>query len=124
MVLNEESFLIFAARHYDGRVNHSVEEFYDDLKRFQYLKRLFKKYEESGELRERLILNHLIVIYNCFGEMATPMLFFRLKEFHKYLKPFVVFLKYMPETVSYDNTTIYSSDIPMDANIVGELRKI
>jgi len=67
MVLNENNFTIFAAKHYDQRKAASVDEFYDDLKRFQYLKRLFKRYEEDDDLKVRLILNHLIVLYNCFG---------------------------------------------------------
>ena len=69
MILDEQSFLIYAAKYYDMRKSSGVEEFYDDLKKFQYLKRLFKRYEEDGDLKVRLILNNLIVLYNCFGIM-------------------------------------------------------
>ena len=101
-----------------------VEEFYDDLKKFQYLKRLFKRYEEDDDLKVRLILNHLIILYNCFGPQATNMLFFKLKDQHQYLKPFVLFLNYMPDVIEYENTKILNTDIPLDLNIVRELRKI
>jgi len=124
MILDEKSFLIYAAKHYDLKRSSGVEEFYDDLKRFQYLKRLFKRYEEDNDIRLRLILNHVIVLYNCFGVAATNMLFFRLKEYHKYLKPFVLFLNYMPDYIEYENEIVLNSDIPMDQRIIEELRKI
>jgi hypothetical protein len=124
MILDEQSFLIYAARYYDMRKSSGVEEFYDDLKKFQYLKRLFKRYEEDGDLKVRLILNHLIILYNCFGPQATNLLFFKLKEQHQYLKPFVMFLNYMPDVIEYENTKIRNTDIPLDLNIVRELRKI
>ena len=124
MILDDKTFLIYAAKHYDMRRSSGLDEFYEDLKRFQYLKRLFKRYEEDGDLKSRLILNHLIVLYNCFGPAATNMLFFKLQEHHKYLKPFIIFLNYMPEIVHYEERTILDSDIPIDPLIVEELRKI
>lgn len=124
MILDEKSFLIYAAKHYDLKRSSGVEEFYDDLKRFQYLKRLFKRYEEDNDIRLRLILNHVIVIYNCFGDSATNMLFFKLKEYHKYLKPFIIFLNYMPEYIEYEDEIILNSNIPMDQRIIEELRKV
>ena len=92
MELNEENFNIYAAKFYDMARSSGVDEFNDDLKRFQYLKRLFKRYEEDDDLRIRLILNHMIILYNCFGPVATHMLFFKLKEYHIYLKPICQFL--------------------------------
>jgi hypothetical protein len=124
MILDEKSFLIYAAKHYDLKRSSGVEEFYDDLKRFQYLKRLFKRYEEDNDIRIRLILNHVIVLYNCFGESATNMLFFKLKEHHSYIKPFIVFLNYMPDYIEYENEIILNSNIPMDQRIIEELRKV
>lgn len=124
MILDEKSFLLIAAKNYDMKRSVGVEEFYGDLKRFLYLKRLFKRYEDDGDLKVRLILNHIVVLYNCFGSAATNMLFYRLKEHHKYLKPFVVFLNYMPETIEYENTILYDSDIPLDPNVIEELRKL
>jgi hypothetical protein len=124
MILNEDTFTVYAAKHYDMKKAASVDEFYDDLKRFQYLKRLFKRYEETGELKERLILNHLIVIYNCFGASATPMLFMKLEEYHSYMTPFTFMLGYMPDVIEYGEKKIISSDIPLDSVIIEELRKI
>ena len=122
--LDGNNFLLFAAKHYDNPQCHDTTEFYDDLKRFKYLKRLFVKYQESGELRERLILNHLIILYNVFGEAATRMLFLKLEGHYPYLKPFIVMLGYMPEKVLIENKIYYSSDITMDIHIVEVLRKI
>ena len=124
MKLDDESFLLYAAKYYDIRMAASTEEFYDDLRRFQHLKRLFKRYEEDNDLKVRLILNHLTVIYNCFGAGATTMLFYKLEEYHKSLKPFIVMLGYMPDTVEYDNKRLITSEIPLDQIIVDELRKL
>jgi len=124
MKLDEKSFSIYAAKYYDMTKAASVEEFYDDVKRFQYLKRLFKRYEEDNELRLRLILNHMIVLYNCFGAETTDMLFMKLSDYHMQLKPFVVFLNFMPDYIEYGDIRINSDDIYMDMNIVLELRKI
>lgn len=124
MKLDEESFLLFAAKSYDIRMAASSDEFYDDLRRFQHLKRLFKRYEEDNDLKVRLILNHLTVIYNCFGPSATTMLFFKLKEYHKCLKPFIVMLGYMPEVIEYDDVKIITNIIPLDPIIVDELRRL
>lgn len=122
-ILDDSNFLLFAAKHYDNPHCHDTAEFYDDLKRFKYIKRLIIKYKERGELKERLILNHIIILYNVFGPAATRMLFMRLDGYHQYLKPFVVLLGQMPETI-VTNKTYFSSDIPMDPKIVEILRKI
>jgi len=126
--LDETNFLLYAAKHYDNPSCFDTLEFYEDLNRFKYLKRLFSRYDETGELKERLILNHIIVIYNLFGvEASTRMLFFKLKGYHHYLKPFLVFLNYCPERVvgiGIDNKTIITSDVLMDPIIVEALRKI
>ena len=102
----------------------ATEEYYDDLRRFQHLKRVFKRYEEDDDLKVRLILNHLTVIYNCFGAGATTMLFYRLEEYHKSLKPFVVMLGYLPEIIEYSDKKLITSEIPLDQTIVDELRKL
>jgi hypothetical protein len=124
MILNDTNFLLYAAKAYDVKKSSGAEEFYEDLKRFQYLKRLFKRNEETDDLKIRLILNHIIVLYNCFGLEATNMLFFKLKEYHPQLKPFVLFLNYMPEVINYEEIVIRSSDISLDPSIVRELRNI
>jgi hypothetical protein len=122
--LDENNFVLFAAKHYDNPQCHDTLEFYDDLKRFKYLKRLFGKYEDTGELRERLILNHLIVLYNIFDIHTTKMLFFRLEGYYSYLKPFLILLNRMPDMIINGGEIIYSSDIPMDSKIIEILRKI
>lgn len=121
--LDDENFTLFAAKHYDNPQCYDSEEFYDDLKRFKYLKRLFGKYEESGELRERLILNHLIILYNVFGDTATKMLFYKLDDYYSYLVPFLVLLHRLPDRVNIGKT-VYTSDITLDMHIVEVLRKI
>lgn len=124
--IDENNFLLFAAKHYDNAQCHDTAEFYDDLKRFKYIKRLFIKYQECGELRERLILNHIIVLYNMFGDQTTRMLFFKLDGYYEYLKPFLVLLRRMPEIVYLvgPHDIIYNSDIAMDQHIVEILRTI
>jgi hypothetical protein len=124
MIVDDESFLFYAGKFYDTRRAVSSEDFYEDLKRFQYLKRLFKRYEENEDLKIRLILNHLIVLYNCFGLHATPMLFYKLEKYHHYLKPFLMFLNYLPKVVRYENNVVYTIDIVADIKIIEELRKI
>lgn len=124
MKLNEDTFVILAIKNYDMKRAASAEEIKDDLKRFQYLKKLFKRYEERDDLKVRLILNHMIVLYNCLGPIATHMLFMRLESYHKYLKPFVVFLNFMPNKIEYNDKVLLSSEIPLDENIVKELRNL
>ena len=124
MKLEEDSFLLYAAKYYDIRMAASAEEFYDDLKRFQHLKRLFKRYEEDDDLKVRLILNHLTVIYNCFGAEATPMLFFKIEEKHWHiLKTFLVFLNRMPMEQIVTGG-VRDTDIPLDFKIINILRNI
>lgn len=122
--VDDSNFILYAAKHYENTQCRNIEEFYDDLKRFKYLKRLFGKYHESGELRERLILNHIIILYNVFGNEATVMLFYKLQEYYSYLKPFLVLLNRMPEKLIINNDVVYSSDIPMDVKIIDALRSI
>lgn len=123
--LTEETFLLYAAKHYDNPQLQSEEEFYDDLKKFKYIKRLFNKYAETGELKERLILNHIVVLTNVFGpEAAVKMLFLRLPEYLHYLKPFLLMLSILSERVEVDGKVYLSSDINIDDNIVFRLREI
>jgi hypothetical protein len=126
--LAEDNFLLYAAKHYDNPQCYDTIEFYDDLKRFKYIRRLFNIYKESGELRDRLILNHLIILYNVFGvEPTTRMLFFKLLEFKEQLKPFLELLNYMPDkviSIGIQGITLDSAGIVSDAVIVDRLRKI
>ena len=123
MKLNEDNFLIYAMKHYDNPQCHSVTEFEEDLKRFFYIKKLFSRYKSDGTIRERLIINHIIVLYNLFGDAATNMLFFKInKEDWSALSTFLVYLNRMPETVNH--LGFNPSDIPLDNTIIEVLRKI
>lgn len=125
--LDESNFMLYAAKHYDNPQCFDTLEFYEDLARFKYIKRLFNRYEETGELKERLILNHLIILYNVFGPVTTRMLFFKLNGHLHLLKPFILLLGFMPDKVygiGVENKTITSSDISMDEKIVKLLRNI
>ena len=124
--LNNENFIIYAMKAYD-RPNCLMSEFKEDMKKFNYLKRLFHKYRKTGELKEQLVLNHLVVIYNVFGpEPATRMLFYRMaKEEYSVLKTYLIFLNSMPTVIKgIRGQDIRSSDIEVDMVIAEELRKI
>lgn len=121
--LSENNFLLYAMHHYDNPQCHSLEEFEEDLKKFLYLKKLLSRYKKDGELRERLILNHIIVLYNVFGDAATKMLFYKIdSECWNTLVTFLVYLERMPESVP--DYSIKLSDIPLDEAIISVLRKI
>jgi hypothetical protein len=118
--LNEDNFLLFAIKNYENPQSVTKEDFDRDLNLFKYIKRLLKRYKNSGELRTHLLLNHFIVLYNIFGEAATPMLFFKLeKELWPSLKSFIVFLGKFPE---YPKSKIH--DIQVDLFCMSELYKI
>ena len=124
MKLGENTFLLYAAKHYDNPHCSDIVEFEEDLKRFQYLRKLFSRYKQTGDLKERLILNHLIILYNCFGVDATNMLFMKLDEYHEYLKPFVEYLNFMPAYIEYENERIHSRHIKSDQVIEETLKGI
>ena len=116
--LNNKNFLLFAAKNYQNSQCMTQEEFEDDLQRFKYLKRLLNRYEVTGELSERLILNHLVVLYNVFGiKAANHMMFYKIEEKNwPILKTFLVYLNYLPEEQYVE--------VPLDENVVEALRKI
>ena len=125
--LNDDNFLMFAMKEYNDIQCTDIEEFYDDLKKIKYIKRLFNIYINNGQLKERLILNHLIVFYNVFPAQAgTRILFYKIeKSFWSMLKTFLVFLDRMPDKIdSIRGETIRSNDIQLDDGIVTRLRAI
>jgi hypothetical protein len=124
MKLTESTFLLYAMKHYDNPQCTDMSEFEEDMKRFQYLRKLFSRYRQDNELKERLILNHLIVLFNVFGAKATEMLFMRLHEYHEYLKPFVVYLNFMPQLLAYEDVILNSNSIDSDDRIVERLQEI
>lgn len=132
MLINEQltdtNYLLYSAHFYSNPECFTTDEFIEDLNRVKYIKRLFNKYRNEGDLRERLILNHIIILYNVFGPIAaTRILFFRLKKFKEYLKPFLDFLGLMPERVTnlgLDSVTINSYEIESDQGIIDKLKEI
>ena len=123
--LNEKNFLLYAMKEYDNPQCVQVEEFYDDLKKVKYIKRLFNQYLNEGVLKERLLLNHIIVFYNVFPvRSATRILFLKIEEeFWPILKTFLVYLSYMSEKIDPTNgRTILSDDIQLDQVVVDRLR--
>jgi hypothetical protein len=124
--LTSENVLLYAMKAYD-KPNMVMSEFKEDMKRFNYLKRLLRRYGKIGEMREQLVINHLIVLYNVFGpEGATRLLFYKTsKEDYSALKTYLLFLSCMPDVVrGIKGQDIISSDIEVDMAIAETLRKI
>ena len=124
--LNEKNFLLYAMQHYENPQCVEVEEFNDDLKRIKYIKRLFNQYAIEGVVKERLLLNHIIVFYDVFSvEAATRILFYKLEEeFWPMLKTFLFYLNFLPNKIeSINGRTILTIEILMDQGIVDSLRK-
>ena len=121
--LTNENYLMYALLHYDNPHCIDIKEYFEDVRKLKYIKRLFNRYKEDGVMKERLILNHLISFYNVFtNEAATRLLFFRVgKEYHSLLKTFLVFLNRMPIKI---NDNLYSSDIQLDDKIIEILRNL
>ena len=118
--LNEENFLLFAIKHYENPQAVTKEDFDKDLQHFKYIKRLLKKYKNSGELKAHLLLNHFIILYNVFGDAATPLLFYKIdSEFWSIIKTFVVYLGRLPEV---PKTKIHN--IPIDIECLEQLNLI
>ena len=118
--LNEDNFLLFAIKHYENPQAVTREDFDRDLNHFKYIKRLLKRYKNSGQLKTHLLLNHFIILYNIFGEATTPMLFFKIEEdLWSAMKSFIIFLGRFPE---YPHSDIH--DIQVDLLCLSELYKI
>ncbi len=123
MKLTDDNFILYAMRHYDNPQCHTIQEFEEDLKRFLYIRKLLNRYKKEGELRERLILNHVVVLYNLFGDAVTNMLFFKIdRQDWPALVPFLVYINRMPDTI--EQHSIKSSDIQLDQIVIAALRKI
>ena len=118
--LTEENFLLFAIKNYENPQAVTKEDFDKDLNHFKYIKRLLKRYKNTGQLKTHLLLNHFIILYNIFGEATTPMLFFKIeKDLWSTMKTFVIFLGKLPD---YPKSTIH--DIQVDLICLKELYKI
>ena len=118
--LNDENFLIFAIKNYENPQAVTKEDFDKDLNHFKYIKRLLKRYKNTGQLKTHLLLNHFIILYNIFGEATTPMLFFKIEsDLWSAMKSFIIFLGRFPE---YPKSHIH--DIQVDMNCLAELYRI
>ena len=118
--LNEDNFLLFAIKYHQNPQAVTKKDFEKDLNHFKYIKRLLKRYKNTGELKTHLLVNHFIIIYNIFGEGATPMLFFKIdSELWPAIKSFIIFLNKLPE---YPKTYIH--DIKVDLFCMKSLYKI
>ena len=118
--LNESNYLLFAIKFYDNPQAVTRDDFESDLKRIRYVKRLLKRYKNSGELKVHLILNHLIVLFNVFNDATVPLLFYNLEEeLWPSIKSFLIFLKRIPE---YPKTVV--DDIDADDNCLEQLNAL
>jgi|TARA_R110000744_G_scaffold17549_7_gene47489 hypothetical protein len=126
--LNDDNFLIFAIKNYRNPSCTGMAELEDDLKRFKYLKRLLNRYTKTGEANERLVINHLVLLYNVFGNATTEMLFFKLEEkYWSNLKTFLVFLNRLPLAESYTagvRIKRVQDDVHLNEDLITVLRKI
>ncbi len=118
--LNESNYLLFAIKFYDNPQALTRDDFESDLKRIRYVKRLLKRYKNTGELKVHLILNHLIILFNVFNDATVPLLFYNLeKELWPSIKSFLLFLNRIPE---YPKTEI--DNIQLDDNCLAQLRAL
>ena len=125
--LTNDNFLIYCAKFYDNPQCHSTEEFFEDLNRIKYIKKLITRYVENSDLRERLILNHLIVLSNVFGaHHLCRILYLKLKDQFEYVKPFLLLLNILPDIINDvgEEKIIYTDMIPMNEVIIKKLREL
>lgn len=121
--ITEQNFLLIAMHHYDNSQCTSLAEFEEDLKRFGYLKKLFGRYVDNNDLKERLILNHIIVLHNLFGVITPELLFFKIdKQYWNVLITFLSYLQLMPEDVP--EFGIHLADYTLDQTVLDALRKL
>lgn len=121
--ISDNTFLMLAMHHYDNAQCINIAEFEEDLKRFGYIKKLLVRYNEQDVLKTRLILNHIIVLYNLFGVITTDFLFFKVdKEHWHVLATFLVYLNLMPDAIP--EMGVHLHKLKLDQKIIQELRKI
>ena len=127
-LLTEKNYTLYCAKHYDAKQCASDKEFYEDLNRIKYIKKLLTRYRDTKILKERLILNHIIVLNNVFGPIhSSRILFFKLQTQFDCIKPFLLLLNILPEkyfNIGVPNTIFYTDDYGMDAKIIMALRAL
>ena len=126
MILTELNVELYAAKGYENPNCVSIDEFAEDFNRLRYIKRLVRRYAQNGELKERLILNHLVILYNTFDNTTcTRLIFYKLQKYLEYIVPFLLLLNRLPKTVlDENNKVIYTTDIKMNSYIIEKLREI
>lgn len=118
--LNEDNFLLFAIKHYENPQAVTKEDFDRDLNHFKYIKRLLKRYKNTGQLKTHLLINHFTILYNIFGEATTPMLFYKIEsDLWSVMKTFIIFLNRLPQYPK-----CYIHDVPVDIDCLAELQKV
>lgn len=118
--LNEDNYILFAIKHYDNPQAITKEDFFDDLSRFKYIKKLLRRYVKSKELKTTLLINHFIIVFNVFNDAALPLLFFKIeKELWSSMKTFLVYLNRIPE---YPKS--FLNDIPVDEHCLKILESL
>tara|TARA_B100000003_G_scaffold138668_1_gene124484 strand:+ start:327 stop:698 length:372 start_codon:yes stop_codon:yes gene_type:complete len=118
--LNEDNYLLFAIKNYDNPQAATKEDFYEDMRRFKYIKRLLKKYVKDEEVKLNLLLNHIIILYNVFGEAATPLLFYKMeRDYWSIIKSLMIFLNRYPEKETKSLSLIQPNTV-----ILEELKKL
>jgi len=116
--LNKDNFVFFAIKNYDNPTSSSADDFDEDMNRFKYVKRWLKKYHETGNMNTHLLLNHIIIIFNCWHEAAVPMLYYKIdSKYWNSLTSFLVYLQRLPE---YPETDVHG--IIPDLDIVRKLQ--
>jgi len=126
-LLDDKNFILYCAKHYLTDRHYTTEDFLEDISRIKYIKKLITRYIENNELRERLILNHIIVLNNCFGSVVTnKILYLKLKTQWKYIMPFLLFLSIHQEVIYNvgEESKVCMDYSDMDENIFGKLNKI
>jgi hypothetical protein len=125
-LLTNENFLLYCAKYYDNSSMQSTEEFFEDLNRIRYIKKLISRYQETRELKDRLILNHIITLHNVFGTKLAKILYLKLKDQFIFVKPFLILINALPEfiyNVGVENK-IQTDLLAMDNSIIQSLRLI
>ena len=118
--LNEDNYILFAIKHYENPQAVTEDDFYDDLKRFKWVKRLLKKYKTNGDVNIHLLINHFLILYNIFGDAATPLLFFKIdSEYWSFIKTIIIYLGRFSE---YPKTKLH--DIPVDIDCLSYLNNL
>lgn len=121
--ITESTFLLIAMHHYDNSQCTNIAEFEEDVKRFSYLKKLFARYKDNGDLKERLIINHIIILHNLFGVIVPELLFYKIdKQYWDVLVTFLVYLRLMPDEIPEFGVKL--SDYGFDQTILTALRNL